>query len=177
MSERTRDRDEDRLVTVGEYFTPIEAEWARSVLASAGLCSMLPDQVMGFMLEGTTGAIRLQVPASREEEARALLNEMDFERGLFLEAHARGEADASEPGPPQEPSDDGTAIDPHEPLPHPPRYPLPLLCRPGGGPLPRPRLLHRQRRRGLLQAHPGPWLGEVRQLRTRVGKVGRAGGT
>lgn len=124
MSERTQDRDEDRLVTVGEYFTPIEAEWARSVLASAGLCSMLPDQVMGFMLEGTTGAIRIQVPASREEEARALLDEMEFERGLFLEAHARGEADAPEPGPPEEPSDDGTAIDPHELCPAPPD----LLC-------------------------------------------------
>ncbi len=111
------------LVVVGEYVMPLEAEWARSVLASAGICCLIPDTAMSYIYP-FTGLVRVQVPASREAEARALLDEMDFERGLFLEAKARGEVEEAEPGPPPEPSDDGTAIDPHELCPTPPA----LLC-------------------------------------------------
>jgi hypothetical protein len=116
--DRNTDSQEDLgLVTVGEYFTPIEAEWARSVLASAGLCSMMPDQMMGFMLEGATGPIRLQVPSAKAEEARAILAEMEFERGLYLEAREHGEADEADE---MLEAEDVPAVDPHDLCPKPP---------------------------------------------------------
>jgi hypothetical protein len=113
VTSTSRERAEEELITVGEYRTAMEAEWARAVLASAGLCAMLPDQAMGTILDAS-GPLRLQVPESKAEEARAILSEMELERGLYLEARERGEVEEADDGAPQEPLEDGSAVDPRD---------------------------------------------------------------
>ena len=116
-------RGSSDVVTVGEYPTALEAEWARSVLASAGICCQLPEASMATILP-FAGLIRVQVPAERAEEASALLEAMDFERGLFLKASAEGGAE--EPGG-EVPADfaEVEALDPHDLCPSPAALPCP----------------------------------------------------
>ena len=118
-----RQGSSDDLVTVGEYPTALEAEWARSVLASAGICCQIPDHSMATILP-FAGLIRVQVPAEKAEEATALLESMDFERGLFLRASA--ESGAEEPAG-EIPPDfaEAEALDPHDLCPAPAGRPCP----------------------------------------------------
>jgi hypothetical protein len=132
------DRVEEGLVTVGEYRTAMEAEWARAVLASAGLCAMLPDQAMGTILDAS-GPLRLQVSESKAEEAKAILSEMELERGLYLEARERGEVEEADDGSPQEPIEDGSAIDPHDLCPSSPALTCPACAGEEVGPCPAPK--------------------------------------
>jgi hypothetical protein len=136
VTDDPRKRIDEELITVGEYRTAMEAEWARSVLASAGLCAMLPDQAMGTILDAT-GPLRLQVPESKADEAKAILSEMELERGLFLEARERGEMEEADDDP-QEPLEDGSAIDPHDLCPSSPALTCPACGVEEVGPCPPP---------------------------------------
>jgi hypothetical protein len=111
------------LVTVGEYPTALEAQWARAVLASAGICCQIPDDSMATILP-FTGLIRAQVPAEKADEASALLESMDFERGLFLDASFGRDGEG---GCEEVPSDFSPveALDPHDLCPSPEAVPCP----------------------------------------------------
>jgi hypothetical protein len=64
------------LVTVFRSFSPAEAQLARSRLDAAGIPVVVTSETAALTTEGyalTVGGVRVQVPASHEEEARALL--------------------------------------------------------------------------------------------------------
>ncbi|MCP5521423.1 MAG: DUF2007 domain-containing protein [Verrucomicrobiales bacterium] len=64
------------LVTVFRSFSPAEAQLARSRLDAAGIPVTVTSETAALTTEGyglTVGGVRVQVPASFEEEARALL--------------------------------------------------------------------------------------------------------
>jgi len=87
----------DPLVTVGKYDTPAEAQWARNVLASAGICALLPESEMGRIFsvlhravyDPKHGGIRLQVKAEHEEAAREILAKTPYERMGYEECERR----------------------------------------------------------------------------------------
>ncbi|WZO97939.1 hypothetical protein EP7_004991 [Isosphaeraceae bacterium EP7] len=64
-----------RLVTVGVYHMPYEAETRRSRLEAEGVPTFLEGARMGAMKPygGATGGIKLQVPLAYQDEARILL--------------------------------------------------------------------------------------------------------
>lgn len=64
------------MVTVGWYLHPIEAEIARGMLESEGIPAFLHSvgySQLNWIMTLALGGILLQVPASAEQEARALL--------------------------------------------------------------------------------------------------------
>ena len=109
------------LVTIREYFVPMEAEWARNVLAQAGICCLVPDGNLNLSVPGTP--VRLQVPAAAAEEAEAVLTEMEMHRRpLDEEGVQEDEAAEFEPGARDDEAepDAVSAIDPHDLCPLPP---------------------------------------------------------
>lgn len=72
-------KDDERFVTLRVYLNPLEAEWAHSILASAGICSFLPESLTSY-LYNVGGGLRLQVPSSHVEEAEAFLANWEKER-------------------------------------------------------------------------------------------------
>ena len=123
--EDDRNAEAQGLVTIRTYMTVLEVEWARSVLASAGLCCFVPDAVGGTLFP-MPGGIRLQVPASAAEEAERVLAGQELERGLVSGAPHGGEpaAPEAEPGPTDEEPEAVEAVEPHDLCPAPPS----LLC-------------------------------------------------
>ncbi len=108
------------LVTIREYFVPMEAEWAQNVLAQAGICCLVPDGNLNLSVPGTP--VRLQVPAAAAEEAEAVLAEMEMHRKPLDEGGAPEDGAGPEP---QEDDEDAepdavSAIDPHDLCPLPP---------------------------------------------------------
>lgn len=64
------------LVTVFRSFSPAEAQLARSRLDAAGIPVTVTSETAALTTEGyglTVGGVRVQVPASYEADARALL--------------------------------------------------------------------------------------------------------
>ncbi|MGC8723349.1 MAG: hypothetical protein ACP5VF_05705 [Acidobacteriota bacterium] len=115
-----RNAEDQGLVTIRTYMTVLEVEWARSVLASAGLCCFVPDAVGGTLFP-MPGGIRLQVPASAAEESERVLAGQELERGLGSETPHGGEAAAeTEPGSPDEEPETVEAVEPHDLCPSPP---------------------------------------------------------
>jgi hypothetical protein len=114
--EEDRNAEAQGLVTIRTYLTLMEVEWARSVLASAGLCCFVPDAVGGT----------LQVPASVAEEAERVLAGQELERGLVSETAHGGEAAAREAEPDSKEEEPAAveAVEPHDLCPAPPA----LLC-------------------------------------------------
>ncbi len=112
----------DELVTIREYSNPWEAEWARDVLASAGICCLLPDASLNY-LYNFIGAVRVQVSSSVAEEAEKILSEQEFSRRPLLQGKAAldGEPGAETDVSPSESSEEAEAsvdaIDPAEACP------------------------------------------------------------
>lgn len=71
---------EGGLVTIREYLYPIQAEWARNVLASAGIPCVLPDHHADYLASLVKG-VRVQVDEGNAEEAEGILKECEFEMG------------------------------------------------------------------------------------------------
>ena len=71
--------DDEKFVTLRVYLNPLEAEWAHSILASAGICSFLPESSTAYIYN-VGGGLRLLVPSSRAEEAEAFLVDWERER-------------------------------------------------------------------------------------------------
>ncbi len=115
---------DDGFVTIREYLVPLEAEWARNVLAQAGICCLVPEGNLNLSIPGTP--VRLQVPASVEDEAEAVLTEMELHRKPLSESdHLDGttpEEQSEEE--PEEPSE-VEALDPHDLCPLAPVPPCP----------------------------------------------------
>jgi hypothetical protein len=86
----------DELVTIREYTNPWEAEWARDVLASAGICCLLPDASLNY-LYNFIGAVRVQVASSVAQEAENILAEQEFSRRLTLGGKAGQELESQDP--------------------------------------------------------------------------------
>ncbi len=79
--------DPDALVTIRTYLSPVEAEWAQAILASAGVCSFIPDRNVNFGFN-FIGGVRLQVPASKSDEAEEILSQSEFEQHNLLSEHS-----------------------------------------------------------------------------------------
>ena len=98
-------RSED-LVTIREYLYPIQAEWARNVLASAGIACALPDRHADYLASLTKG-VRVQVEKDSAAEAESILKECEFEMGAGqTRSHAEyaGEDELPQDAEPTEPS-------------------------------------------------------------------------
>ncbi len=112
----------DELVTIRDYSNPWEAEWARDVLASAGICCLLPDSSVNY-LYNFIGPVRVQVASSVADEAERILSEQEFSRRPILQERAsmKDEPCAEEEAPPGEAPEDAEAavdaIDPSEACP------------------------------------------------------------
>jgi|GEM_PF-3581088 len=121
--------NDEEFVTLRVYLNPLEAEWAHSILASAGICSFLPERSTSY-LYNVGGGLRLQVPSSRAEEAEAFLTDWERERA---EHPGEGLTSLDENAPdeelPEEIKDPG-AIDAEEVCPYRAEDPPdpPLLC-------------------------------------------------
>jgi hypothetical protein len=72
---------EDGIITIREYLYPIQAEWARNILAAVGIPSILPDHHADYLASLTKG-VRVQVPQENADEAEAILKECEFEIGV-----------------------------------------------------------------------------------------------
>lgn len=87
------------LVTIREYLYPIQAEWARNVLASVGITCVLPDTHADYLASLVKG-VRVQVAEENAGEAESVLRECEFEMGAGQtrepEAGAEGEGDLPE---------------------------------------------------------------------------------
>ena len=111
----------DELVTIRKYTNPWEAEWARDVLASAGICCLLPDSSLNY-LYNFIGAVRVQVSSSVADEAEKILSEQEFSRRPLLQRKGgvtdmSSEAEASPTESPEEADASVDAIDPGEACP------------------------------------------------------------
>lgn len=108
------------LVTIREYFVPMEAEWAQNVLAQAGICCLVPDGNLNLSVPGTP--VRLQVPAAAAEEAEAVLAEMEMHRRPLGDGgdQEEGAGPALQAGDEDAEPDAVSAIDPHDLCPLPP---------------------------------------------------------
>ncbi len=121
--------DED-LVTIREYSVPMEADWAQNILAAAGICCLLPDRNANSLVPFPC-PVRVQVPASKAEDAEEILSAMEMHRRPLSEAASRekdegqdsleGEDDLQEP-------DRVEALDPHDLCPMPGRPPRCPAC-------------------------------------------------
>ena len=108
--------DDEGLVTIREYSVPMEADWAQNVLAAAGICCLIPDRNANS-LAPFPSPVRVQVPASKVEDAEEILCAMEMHRKPMSEGENRendegqdsraGEDEAQEP-------DNVEAIDPHD---------------------------------------------------------------
>lgn len=66
-----------QLVTVLTAFNPTDAHLARSRLDAAGFHAVVTNEMSALSIEGyalTAGGIRVQVPETEAEEAKAFLN-------------------------------------------------------------------------------------------------------
>lgn len=125
--------DEDEgLVTIREYSVPMEADWAQNILAAAGICCLIPDRNANSLVPFPS-PVRVQVPASKAEDAEEILRAMEMHRKPMSESGPReGSEDRDSPdgeGDLQEP-DDVEAIDPRDLCPVPGH---PLRCPSCGG--------------------------------------------
>jgi hypothetical protein len=75
--------DPDALITIRTFLSPVEAEWAQAVLTSASVCSFIPDRNVNFGFN-FIGGVRLQVPASKADEAEEILSQSEFEQHNLL---------------------------------------------------------------------------------------------
>jgi predicted RNA-binding Zn-ribbon protein involved in translation (DUF1610 family) len=67
---------EEDLVTVGRFTNEFEAELVRAKLEQAGIAAAVVDAnivAVNWLLSNAVGGVRVQVPASRAEEAKAIL--------------------------------------------------------------------------------------------------------
>ena len=67
----------DKLVIIGRYSTPYEANMAKSKLESAGIPAFVADEYtigMNWLYSNALGGVKLQVPGSLASEALALLD-------------------------------------------------------------------------------------------------------
>jgi len=87
----------DELVTLRQYTNPWEAEWARGVLASAGICCLIPDASVSY-LYNFIGPVRVQVPSSSADDAEKVLADQEFSRKLLAPEREYGAEAAGEPG-------------------------------------------------------------------------------
>ncbi len=65
-----------KLVTVFKAFNPVEAQLTRARLEAAGFHAVVQDELSALSVDGyslAVGGIRVQVPATEGEEARAFL--------------------------------------------------------------------------------------------------------
>ncbi len=85
--------DPDALITIRTYLSPVEAEWAQAVLTSAGVCSFIPDRNVNFGFN-FIGGVRLQVPASKSDEAEEILSQTEFEQHNLLSERAEDDLSA-----------------------------------------------------------------------------------
>lgn len=83
--------EEGGLVTIREYLYPIQAEWARNVLASAGIASVLPDTHADYLASLVKG-VRVQVDQANAGEAESVLRECEFEMGAGQVREPEGDA-------------------------------------------------------------------------------------
>ena len=107
------DERDEGFVTIREYLVPLEAEWARNVLAQAGICCFVPEGNLNLSIPGTP--VRLQVPAPVADEAEAVLEEMELHRRPLSEGddlHGTAPGEEGDDGS-EEPSE-VEALDPHD---------------------------------------------------------------
>lgn len=115
------DEREEGFVTIREYLVPLEAEWARNVLAQAGICCLVPEGNLNLSIPGTP--VRLQVLGPVADEAEAVLTEMELHRKPIGESdQTDDEGGEGEPEGPQEVE----AMDPHDLCPVPQVPPCPM---------------------------------------------------
>ena len=89
-------------VTVGHFADPIAAELARAKLESAGIDSLLADQLtvaLDWQLTNALGGIRLQVATPEGESALAVLRD---EAAVISPGNATGSTDEFTPPNPRE---------------------------------------------------------------------------
>ncbi|OYV98915.1 MAG: hypothetical protein B7X11_05725 [Acidobacteria bacterium 37-65-4] len=123
--------DEDEgLVTIREYSVPMEADWAQNILAAAGICCLIPDRNANSLVPFPS-PVRVQVPASKAEDAEEILSAMEMHRKPTREAGTRGDDEGQDSlageGGDQEP-DSVDAIDPHDLCPVPGSAPRCPAC-------------------------------------------------
>lgn len=66
----------DKLVTIGRYSTPLEANMAKLKLESAGIYAFVADEYtigINWLYSNALGGVKVQVPASVVSEAREIL--------------------------------------------------------------------------------------------------------
>ena len=95
-----RTEEESSLITIREYLYPIQAEWARNVLASVGIPCVLPDHHADYLASLVKG-VRVQVPEESAEEAEAILKECEYEMGAG-QGHDPAEPDGGEEDSPED---------------------------------------------------------------------------
>ncbi len=69
------DEIKEEMVTIERYTDMLEAELAKGRLDSAGITSFLAGENAGRLYGNGLDSVQLQVPASEEEDARAILND------------------------------------------------------------------------------------------------------
>ncbi len=83
MTNRDPSLDSESIVTIEAFETLAEAQWARNILASSGICSLLPDEetnrLYNFFQGPVLGGVRLQVRSGDADSARAILKEVPYE--------------------------------------------------------------------------------------------------
>ncbi len=89
--------DPDALITIRTFLSPVEAEWAQAVLTSAGVCSFIPDRNINFGFN-FIGGVRLQIPASKADEAEEILSESEFEQHNLLSEQSPQDASGAAEG-------------------------------------------------------------------------------
>ena len=75
MAHETNDEMKEEMVTIERYTDMLQAEMAKGRLDSAGIHSFLSGENAGLLYGNGLGAVQLQVSASEEEDARAILND------------------------------------------------------------------------------------------------------
>lgn len=122
-------RPDEELVILREYASPMEAEWARTLLASAGICCLIPDSNFNYLVTPVV-PIRVQVPASKKDEAEAILQEQELHLHLLNQGEHPPQAGENEEGQgpsealPEFEAEVAGVVDPHDLCPVPP----PILC-------------------------------------------------